>query len=243
MLYTEWYYAEGKLMDNRGGKKIGDHWDSGDWLCLLNPGDREAQVTITVFYEDMPPREHTLTIPPRRCKQQPLHAIPGLLEHNKQYGVRVRSDVPIVAQETRGEYEPDDPVTNAMGSVILTPGPLTEKDRELYYVDGIILAGGILEESEWLSVLNPNPVEAEIRLTIFHSHKEPSSYAFTVPAERVRCIKMDDLPMVPKNELFSVKIVSSVPVVAEEVRRAYEKGHYTCARSMFTVMCLPAHFA
>jgi hypothetical protein len=239
-MYTEWYYAEGKLMDNRGGKKIDDHWDSGDWLCLLNPSAEEAHVTITVFYEKLPPREHTLTIAPQRCKQQPLHAIPGLLELNAQYGVRVRSDVPIVAQETRGEYEPDDPVTNAMGSVVLQPGPLTDKDRELYYVDGIILAGGILEESEWLSVLNPNSVDADITLTIYHSQEGPSSYEFTVPAERVRCVKMDDLPVVPKNELFSVKISSSVPVVAEEVRRAYEKGHDTCARSLFTVMCMPA---
>lgn len=242
-MYTEWYYAEGKLMDNRGGKKIDNHWDSGDWLCLLNSSSEKAHVTITVFYEKLPPREHTLTIAPQRCKQQPLHAIPGLLELNAQYGVRVRSDVPIVAQETRGEYEPDDPVTNAMGSVVLQPGPLTDKDKELYYVDGIILAGGILEESEWLSVLNPNPVDANITLTIYHGQKEPSSYEFTVSAERVRCVKMDDLSVVPKNELFSVKINSSVPVVAEEVRRAYEKGHDTCARSLFTVMCMPARAA
>jgi len=237
---TEWYYAEGMLMDNHNGTKIGDHWDSGDWLCLVNPGDEEAHVTITVFYDDLPPREHNLTIAPRRAKQQPLHAIENLLVHNKQYGVRVRSDVPIVAQETRGEYEPGDPVTNAMGSVILQPGPLGERDKELYYVDGIILTGGVLEESEWLSVLNPGKSDAHVELTIYYSSKEPGSYSFTVPAERVRCIKMDDLPMVPKNQLFSVRLKSDVPVAAEEVRRAYEKGHYSCARSMFTVMCIPA---
>jgi len=236
---TEWYSAEGKLMDTRN-VKIGDHWDSGDWLCLMNPGDQVAHVTITVFYEDMEPRECALTIPPRRASQRPLHAVAGLIEHNKQYGLRVRSTAPIVAQETRGEYEPGDPVTNAMGSTMLQPGPLGERDKELYYADGIILAGGVLEESEWLSVLNPNREEAMVKLTIYYSKdSEPSSYEFSVPAERVGCVKMDNLPMVPKNQLFSVKIESSVPVAAEEVRRAYEKGHYSCARSMFTVMCVP----
>ncbi len=242
MLYTEWYYADGIIMDNRGGKKIGDHWDSGDWICLANPSSQEAHITLTVFWEDLPPRDHVLTLGAQRARNLGLHGVKGLLEHNKLYGVRVRSDVPILAQDTRGEYEPDDPVTNAMGSTILTPGPLTEKDKELYYVDGIILAGGVLEESEWLSVLNPNPVDAHIELTLFYGRQEPGRYAFTVPAERVRTIKMDDLEVVPKNQLFSVKIVSDVPVAAEEVRRAYERGHYSCARSMFTVMCMPAHF-
>lgn len=242
MLYTEWYYADGIILDRRGGKMIGDHWDSGDWICLANPGSRQAHITLTVYHEDLPPRDYALTLGARRAMNKGLHAVAGLLEHNKLYGVRVRSDVPILAQDTRGEYEPDDPVTNAMGSTILTPGPLTEKDKELYYVDGIILTGGILEESEWLSVLNPNQEDAEIELTVFYGDREPEHHAFTVPAERVRTVKMDDLPIVPKNRLFSVKIASSVPVAAEEVRRAYEKGHYSCARSLFTVMCLPAHF-
>ncbi|MDI7275182.1 MAG: sensory rhodopsin transducer [Anaerolineae bacterium] len=240
MLYTEWYYADGMIVD-RLGRMIGDHWESGDWICLVNPGPQEAHITLTVFYEELPPREHSLTLGARRAMNRALHAIPGLLEHNLLYGVRVRADVPILAQDTRGEYEPDDPVTNAMGSTILTPGPLTEKDRELWYVDGIILTGGVLEESEWLSVLNPNPVEARIELTIFRGDREPGSYGFCVPAERVRTVKMDDLPMVPKNHLFSVRVESSVPVAAQEVRRAYERGHYSCARSMFTVMCIPAH--
>ena len=113
---------------------------------------------------------------------------------------------------------------------------------EWHYVDGIILTGGVLEESEWLSVLNPNQEDAEIRLTIFYGDREPGSYTFTVPAERVRTLKMDDLDVVPRNRLFSVRIESNVPVAAEEVRRAYEKGHYACARSLFTVMCMPAHF-
>ncbi len=242
MLYTEWYYADGIIMDKRGGKKIGDHWDTGDWICLVNPSAQEAHITLTVFWEDLPPRDYALTLGARRARNLGLHAVPGLLEHNKLYGVRVRADVPIMAQDTRGEYEPDDPVTNAMGSTILTPGPLGEKDKELWYVDGIILAGGILEESEWLSVLNPNAVDAEIELTLFYGNKAPGNYRFTVPAERVRTVKMDDLAVVPKNQLFSVRIASSVPVAAEEVRRAYEKGHYSCARSMFTVMCMPAHF-
>jgi hypothetical protein len=240
MLYTEWYYADGCI--DRRSKEDGGHWESGDWICLANPGPNDAHITLTVYYESLPPREHALTLGARRARNLGLHGVPHLLERNLLYGVRVRSNVPVLAQNTRGEYEPDDPVTNAMGSTILTPGPLTDKDKELYYVDGIILTGGVLEESEWLSVLNPGLEDAEIRLTIYYGDKEPGSYAFLVPAERVRTVKMDDLDVVPKNQLFSVRIESSVPVAAEEVRRAYEKGHYSCARSMFTVMCIPAHF-
>lgn len=242
MPYTEWYYADGMMIDNLNGKKWDGHWGSGDWICMVNPGAKDASITITVFYEDLPPRDHHITLAARRARNLGLHGVPGLLELNKLYGVRVRSDVPILVQNTRGEYEPEDPVTNAMGSTILTPGPLTEKDKELWYADGIILTGGILEESEWLSVLNPNDEEAEITLTIYYGNKEPGTYTYSVPAERVRTVKMDDLEIVPKNELFSVRIQSSVPVAAEEVRRVYERGHYSCARSLFTVMCMPAHF-
>jgi len=242
-MYMEWYYAEGMLLDKRGGKKIGDHLDSGDWLCVVNPNaDRDAEITVTVFYEDMPPREHRYVMPAQRAGNIALHAIEGLLVPNKHYGVRVSSTVPIIAQETRGEYMPDDPVTNAMGSVILQPGPLSEKDQELWYVDGIILGGGnILEESEWLAVLNPGPKEAHLELTIFHNEKPPSKWQMAVQPERVRVIKMDDLPFVTIGRLFSVRIISDVPIVAEEVRRAWERGKYECARSMFTVMCIPLH--
>jgi hypothetical protein len=242
MMYTEWYYADGTIVDKLDGQKWDGHWGAGDWICLVNPSPTDAHITLTVFFEDLPPRDHTLTLGARRARNLGLHGVRGLLELNKLFGVRVRSDVPILAQDTRGEYEPGDSVTNAMGSTILTPGPLTEKDKELWYVDGIILAGGILEESEWLSVLNPNAQEAHINLTIYYGDKEPGNYSFAVPAERVRSVKMDDLEVVPKSRLFSVRIESDVPVAAEEVRRAYEKGHYSCARSLFTVMCIPAHF-
>ncbi len=241
MQYTEWYQADGIIIDRLNGHMWDGHWGAGDWLCLVNPDGKDAHITITVFFEDLPPRSHSLTLGARRARNLALHGVPGLLERNKQYGLRVRSNVPILAQSTRGEYEPDDPVTNAMGSTILTPGPLTDKDKELWYVDGIILTGGILEESEWLSVLNPNQEEARIELTIYYGDREPGTYSFSVPPERVHSIKMDDLEVVPKNSLFSVRIKSNVPVAAEEVRRAYEKGHYSCARSMFTVMCIPAH--
>ena len=77
-----------------------------------------------------------------------------------------------------------------------------------------------------------------LHLTVNHY---TAKWQMAVQPERVRVIKLDDLPFINLGHLFSVQIVSDVPIAAEEVRRAWERGKYDCARSMFTVMCIPWH--
>lgn len=255
MRASEWYYAEGMIMDwygdRRDGRLIDGHPDSADYLLLMNANrSPDAQVTVTFFYEEEDPREWHTAVPARHCVQILLHEIDqSILQWNKHYGVRVRSDVPILAQETRGEYEPGDPATNAMTTVWLQPGPLGDESKDVSYVDGIILADPDhpLLESEWISILNPGDMEAHCDIIFYFMDldREPAHMAVTVSPQRVKVIKLDDVGLLGKGTVqtgatvfYSVRIRSDVPIVAEEVRRAYARPN-PITRSMFAAGAVP----
>lgn len=95
-----WAIAEGYLPGwSSGAEELQSH----ETACLLNAGDRDAHVTITVFFTDREPLgPFTVSVPSRRT----LHvrfddlgekAIPRATD----YASVIESDVPIVVQHTR----------------------------------------------------------------------------------------------------------------------------------------------
>jgi len=251
----EWYYADGIIsgsskVDASGAKLFipskgaKEQHDFADYLTMLNPTKAKAKITITFFWEDEEPTEFKTEIPAQSHQTLPLHTLKEkIVTRNKVYGTRISSNVPIVVQPTRGEFEPGNPVTNAMASVVAHPGPLSSKETEWYYADGIVIAreDHPLVESEWISILNPNEdKEAHIVITFFLTTRKSSKYECTVQSNRVRTIKIDDLKFIPKNEFYGVRVTSDMPVVVQETRRAYQKGN-PVPRSMFSVLARPLH--
>ena len=94
-----WYFPDGYLPE----KKEEPGLDSHEALMLLNTNDVEASVDIDIYYEDREPvRGIKIYVKPERIKTIRLDK-PGELEGHEipeltQYSLRVRSDVPIVAQ-------------------------------------------------------------------------------------------------------------------------------------------------
>jgi hypothetical protein len=77
---------------------------SHETVCILNGGDREANVEITVFFSDREPAgPYRITVPPRRTSHVRFNDLddPEPVPVGKDFASVIESDVPIVVQHTR----------------------------------------------------------------------------------------------------------------------------------------------
>ncbi len=77
---------------------------SHETACLLNVGDADAHVEITIFFEDRDPAgPYRLTVPARRTVHQRFNdlADPEPVPRDTAYASLIESDVPIVVQHSR----------------------------------------------------------------------------------------------------------------------------------------------
>ena len=97
-----WAIAEGYIPDRSNGPE--PEFTSHETACLLNAGDREARVEITVFFSDREPAgPYRVTVPARRTKHVRFNDLedPEPIPLGTDYASVVESDVPIVVQHTR----------------------------------------------------------------------------------------------------------------------------------------------
>ena len=77
---------------------------SHETACLLNAGDEDAHVEITLFYKDREPvGPYRLTVPARRTYHLRFNDLtdPQPVPRATDYASVIESDVPIVVQHTR----------------------------------------------------------------------------------------------------------------------------------------------
>ena len=77
---------------------------SHETACILNGGDEDAHVEITIFYADREPGgPYRLTVPARRTRHLRFNDLvdPEPIPRDTDYASMIRSDVPIVVQHTR----------------------------------------------------------------------------------------------------------------------------------------------
>lgn len=77
---------------------------SHETACLLNAGDLEAHVTITIFFADREPvGPYRVTVAPRRTRHLRFNDLkdPAPVPRDTEYSSLFESDVPIVVQHTR----------------------------------------------------------------------------------------------------------------------------------------------
>jgi hypothetical protein len=97
-----WAIAEGYIPSESHGPE--PQMTSHETACLLNAGDREARVEITIFYKDREPGgPYRVTVPPRRTLHLRFNDVrdPEPIPRDTDYSSVIRSDVPIVVQHTR----------------------------------------------------------------------------------------------------------------------------------------------
>jgi len=97
-----WVIAEGYLPE--GGLTGDPRLESHETACILNAGESEAHVALTVFFSDREPAgPFVVTVPPRRTIHLRFNDLrdPERIPRGRDFSSVLESDVPIVVQHTR----------------------------------------------------------------------------------------------------------------------------------------------
>jgi hypothetical protein len=97
-----WAIAEGWIPSRSTGE--GPALTSHETLCILNAGDCDATVTVTIYFHDREPAgPYRLAVPARRTRHFRFNELddPEKVPRDTEYASLIESDVPIVVQHTR----------------------------------------------------------------------------------------------------------------------------------------------
>lgn len=100
--HTRWAIPEGWIPRESTGD--GPELLSHETASILNTGDRDANVRITLFFSDREPAgPYTVTVPARRTLHQRFNDLqdPEPVPLGTDYASVFESDVPVVIQHTR----------------------------------------------------------------------------------------------------------------------------------------------
>jgi hypothetical protein len=100
--HRRWAIAEGYIPTGSDGP--GSEMLSHETVCLLNTGDLDAQVSITLYLDDREPvGPYRVTVPARRTRHVRSNDLtdPEPVPVGTDYASVIESDVPVVAQHTR----------------------------------------------------------------------------------------------------------------------------------------------
>ena len=98
----QWVIAEGYIPPESNGPQ--PEMTSHETVCMLNAGNHDAHVEITIFYKDREPvGPYRVTVLARRTKHVRFNDLrdPEPIPRGTDFSSIIRSDVPIVAQHTR----------------------------------------------------------------------------------------------------------------------------------------------
>ncbi|HUP44308.1 MAG TPA: sensory rhodopsin transducer [Thermoanaerobaculia bacterium] len=99
---TRWAIAEGYIPPTSTGPE--PQMLSHETVCILNAGDSDAHVAITIYFSDREPAgPYRLTVPARRTSHVRFNDLrdPEPIPKDTDYASTIESDVPIVVQHTR----------------------------------------------------------------------------------------------------------------------------------------------
>ena len=114
-----WIIAEGYIPSESHGPE--PQMTSHETVCLLNAGDRDAHIEITIYYSDHEPvGPYKVTVPARRTRHVRFNDLhdPETIPRDTDFSSVIRSDVPVVAQHTRLDSRQSE---NALLSTIAYP--------------------------------------------------------------------------------------------------------------------------
>lgn len=99
---TRWAIAEGYIPAYSNGPE--PQFTSHETVCILNAGDQDAQIEITIFYSDKEPvGPYKATVPARRTQHIRFNNLtdPAPIPLDTDFASVIESNVPIVVQHTR----------------------------------------------------------------------------------------------------------------------------------------------
>ncbi|HEY0833482.1 MAG TPA: sensory rhodopsin transducer [Azospirillum sp.] len=99
---TRWAIAEGYIPGWSHGPE--PEMESHETVCILNAGDEDALVRITVYFEDREPAgPYVHTVPARRTRHLRFNEMtdPEPVPRETPFASLIESDRPVVVQHTR----------------------------------------------------------------------------------------------------------------------------------------------
>ena len=99
---TRWVIAEGYIPGASTGS--GRAFESHETACILNAGEREANVRITLFFAERGPvGPYRITVPAKRTRHVRFNDLtdPAPVPRDTDYSSRIEAEVPIGVQPTR----------------------------------------------------------------------------------------------------------------------------------------------
>lgn len=99
---ARWAIAEGWIPAESNGPA--PELTSHEAVCILNAGDRDARIAITVFFHDREPAgPYHLSVPARRSRHFRFNDLsePEPVPRATEYASLIESDVPVVVQHSR----------------------------------------------------------------------------------------------------------------------------------------------
>lgn len=97
-----WAIPEGYIPGSSTGPD--PEFTSHETACILNTGDTEANIEITIYFSDREPvGPYKVKVPPKRTLHLRFNELkdPEEIPRDTDYGSVFRSDVPVVVQHTR----------------------------------------------------------------------------------------------------------------------------------------------
>jgi hypothetical protein len=117
----QWAIAEGYIPDSSHGPTPA--MTSHETVCVLNPGDEPANVSILLYFSDREPAgPYRFCVDPRRTRHVRFNDLtdPEPVPRGTDYSSIIESDVPVVVQHTRLDSRQAE---NALMTTIAFPGP------------------------------------------------------------------------------------------------------------------------
>jgi hypothetical protein len=115
-----WAIAEGYIPAGSHGPEPA--MTSHETVCLLNPGDAQAHVSITIYFADREPvGPYAVVVPARRTKHVRFNDLkqPAPIPLATDFASVIESDLPIVVQHTRLDSRQAE---NALMTTMAFPG-------------------------------------------------------------------------------------------------------------------------
>jgi hypothetical protein len=192
-------------------------------LLAFNPGPRDADLSVTIYYQDREPDYFTLKAPAGQSSESNYGGWP--IEPDVRFAIKVESTEPIVCQSTVGwnntlnDYSPNAPTNSPHGvrECAKSYMSITELSCDWYLPDGIVIdmpERMYVRESEWALLLNPGDEPAEVTLALHY--RELAEHQLTVPPRRLAVVHMDEVAR--RNSHYGVHFHSDQPVAAQWLR-------------------------
>jgi len=212
-------------------------------LLVFNPGPVDADLKVTLFFEDREPHTFQLKAPAGQSSESNYGKWP--IKPGMQFALQVESTRPVACQSTVGwnvtlnSYLPNARTKSPQGlrECALSYMSITQLSKDWYLPDGIVIdmrEDIYVRESEWALMLNPGDQPAEVTLALHYQTVE--EYHVTVPARRLKVVYMDDIAR--RNTHYGVHFISSEPIAAQWKRQVawYDRDE---VMAYWSVPCVP----